>query len=608
MDPNLITSTENLSDSPIKRDLLGFDRFVEVISSRISRNSDNSPLTIGIYGEWGSGKTSFLRLVDISLRSRNIHSIWFNAWKYSDEKDLRAALLQTVLTQMQVQGSIWKRAWRHVLLGATIVDIRKGLGGLLVALLNWFVRLFVIVLSLLIVFVWTPQEIESVLGAAFNTPIVQLTPLKYLVNTNIIKALLALVAIYAAKPETIFNLFNQKANFNLSSFIQTNSYRNKITSLAEFSDEFSRLVRIAGKPVVVMIDDLDRCLPEKAVEILETIKLFLDSEGCVFILALDRDIMERAIAVKYKELPILHQPIASNPLMSTAAMAENYVEKILNLSFTLPPISDSGFRNFLKRITSDRDVLGCIDVFATGLPRNPRKAKRIIRVFLFLRDLVSVDINEGRMRPSLIAKMVIIQNQYRNIYSDIVAENELLEYLEYRSRNHNINSDTANDRLHNKELDSRSQRLLAEKPELRKLLLQQIDSQDHFAGILIEQYIFLVKPVIDSPESTFDDKIAETRTNWRLSFQNWLVGLPSISRASENPPANKLTSVDIINAVAATRRGEMKPSELAPIVVKTLNAGVLPMNTAKNILGEFGYVIQKSSDENGGYVATKTTT
>lgn len=50
---------------------------------------------------------------------------------------------------------------------------------------------------------------------------------------------------------------------------------------------------------MVFIDDLDRCLPDRAVEVLEAIKLFLDVEGCVFFIAVDRDVIERVVRVQY---------------------------------------------------------------------------------------------------------------------------------------------------------------------------------------------------------------------------------------------------------------------------------------------------------------------
>ena len=50
------------------------------------------------------------------------------------------------------------------------------------------------------------------------------------------------------------------------------------------------------------MDDLDRCLPGKAVEVLEAIKLFVDAENCMFLLGLDQEVIARGMEMKYKDL------------------------------------------------------------------------------------------------------------------------------------------------------------------------------------------------------------------------------------------------------------------------------------------------------------------
>ena len=52
----------------------------------------------------------------------------------------------------------------------------------------------------------------------------------------------------------------------------------------------------------MFVDDLDRCLPEKAIGVLEAIKLFLDVENCIFMLGLDQEVIARSVEMKYKEL------------------------------------------------------------------------------------------------------------------------------------------------------------------------------------------------------------------------------------------------------------------------------------------------------------------
>jgi hypothetical protein len=70
-------------DTPTALDLLGYEGFARVIASRIlSLHLDETPLTVGVFGEWGSGKTSFLKMVDAALSDVQLRPIWFQAWKY----------------------------------------------------------------------------------------------------------------------------------------------------------------------------------------------------------------------------------------------------------------------------------------------------------------------------------------------------------------------------------------------------------------------------------------------------------------------------------------------------------------------------------------------
>jgi HEAT repeat protein/predicted KAP-like P-loop ATPase len=92
-----------LSDRETTRDVLGFKLYVDslynvVLSPRIT------PFTIGIYGKWGTGKTSLMKMLKEKLdKKNNIKTVWFNAWKFEKEKDMWVALIQTLLNEIEVK-------------------------------------------------------------------------------------------------------------------------------------------------------------------------------------------------------------------------------------------------------------------------------------------------------------------------------------------------------------------------------------------------------------------------------------------------------------------------------------------------------------------------
>ena len=60
-----------------------------------------TPLTIGVFGEWGSGKTSLMRLTENELNKQKIKTVWFNAWKFDKAYDLRVALIHAILKEIE---------------------------------------------------------------------------------------------------------------------------------------------------------------------------------------------------------------------------------------------------------------------------------------------------------------------------------------------------------------------------------------------------------------------------------------------------------------------------------------------------------------------------
>jgi hypothetical protein len=146
--------------------------------------------------------------------------------------------------------------------------------------------------------------------------------------------------------------------------------------------------------IVILIDDLDRCMPDTAVHLLEKIKHFLAVDGCVFVLGINPQVIERGIKIKYRGLDV---------------DGREYLEKILNHSFYLPEPELSSVRKFAAN-----ELLGLIVdqaernkheqtayVFGGVLQdcrfANPRKIKRILNRFLlflnrFEQDLLRYDI------------------------------------------------------------------------------------------------------------------------------------------------------------------------------------------------------------------------
>ena len=115
----------------------------------------------------------------------------------------------------------------------------------------------------------------------------------------------------------------------------------------EFGDLVARYIVAKGERLVVFVDDLDRCLPEKAIEVLEAIKLFLDVKGCIFLLGLDQEVVTRGIKVKYRDFAVDEGAESQKKIQIDGAA---YLEKIIQLPFRLPKIEPRAMQPFVSQL------------------------------------------------------------------------------------------------------------------------------------------------------------------------------------------------------------------------------------------------------------------
>ena len=117
---------------------------------------------------------------------------------------------------------------------------------------------------------------------------------------------------------------------------------------------------------MVFIDDLDRCLPAKAVQVLEAVKLFLDKPGCVFVLGADTRVTQAAVTKYYTNEGV------------TGENASDYLEKIIQLRFDLPPVPDDEMGRYVETQSGDPELAKHWQVISAGAELNPRKVKTFL--------------------------------------------------------------------------------------------------------------------------------------------------------------------------------------------------------------------------------------
>ncbi|HDQ71623.1 MAG TPA: hypothetical protein ENN19_05935 [Chloroflexi bacterium] len=392
------------TDQPIRggeHDRLNFLHYADVLTEVVL--TADTPITIGIFGPWGSGKTSLMRLVAERLLDQRTSEhrwaqvVWFNAWQYErDEGALWRALLLRILEALESDRLSDEDAkqvadWRTRL----YTDVqRTEMGSVKV---DW------------------PKLGKGALSLGFS---LMPTPGTLLELGKMLQGEMGTL-------EDIASAFQRE---------RTDIYRRQLTLLEEFQGGFAHLIReyvwSRNGLLVVVIDDLDRCMPKRAVEVLEAIKLFLDVEGCVFFIAVDREVIERVVRAQYAG----YRTDDGDDTIPIAG--QSYLEKIVQLPFYLPPLEDDQIASFIEQHDPCLPP-GCRDIFATALAPNPRIVKRTLNIFRLLLKLAEHRIAAGLMEPveaALLAKMVVVQARYHDLYRDLLEYPNLIQDLEVAAR------------------------------------------------------------------------------------------------------------------------------------------------------------------------------
>lgn len=418
-------------------DHLSFDEYCQVMTT-IALSAD-TPLTVGVFGPWGSGKTSLLRLVQEALQQEQSQplTVWFNAWKYDKEDALwRALIIQVLNTFRPELKAEAKPAPAHALqidkpapqppLSSEQEQLNRRLDDLEASLYRVVEREEIGGVRV----DWEKLLKGSVLGLTHLS--LSALPGVGLVLSKMMEE--AGKSVSGSDLNTIFDAIQRE---------RRKIYREHIRSLEQFQHNFEALVQDEvikkNRRLVVFIDDLDRCLPEKAIEVLEALKLFLDAPGCVFFLGADREVIQRGIRVKYKDF-LLDSDDAKTADRRIPIAGDNYLEKIVQLPFHLLPLDEKRVTDFIDRSGVDLSP-GCAAIFAAGLEANPRKVKRALNIFRLLRQLAGLRQKEFEVegqpveiKPQLLAKIVVIQSRYSDLYQDLVEFPTLLQELERYAR------------------------------------------------------------------------------------------------------------------------------------------------------------------------------
>ncbi|WOB70746.1 SUMF1/EgtB/PvdO family nonheme iron enzyme [Microcystis aeruginosa] len=367
--PESIRNT-SVSDQATNNDALGFEPYVIAIAEFLLHEQTQPPLTLSVEGEWGSGKSSFMKMLEEYLRKKGGRTVWFNAWRHDKAESVWAAFALSFIKQISTPKN-WRDLPRIILgyfkLQLLRFNLEKGLFELIKALP---LIIFVICASIAIPFILIIYGVEGIneLIRATTSQDVFWSKINSVVKLLFTAVGLTLsgAGIFAGIKSLLrnFQRLLQNPKNNLIKYIEAPDYKKQSAFVEEFHEDFAKIVDayIGNDRVYVFIDDLDRCEHPKSADLMQAINLMIaDDPSVVFILGMDREKVAASLAVKYenilKYLPsetteIDPDILARRSANKGLAYGYTFIEKFVQLPFLVPQPSQSDFERFLTQLAT----------------------------------------------------------------------------------------------------------------------------------------------------------------------------------------------------------------------------------------------------------------
>ena len=284
-----------LTDNETKVDLLNNEAIAATIIGLLRERPDH-PVTIGVHGDWGAGKSSILEMIEAGLAGKDeVLCLKFNGWRFQGFEDAKIALIEGIVTSLVEKRPALQKAAdtvKDVFERIDWLKVAKKAGGLA---LTAFTGLP------------TPDQITIIVGALEGA---------------------------LANPGQIATKENLTAAIDGAKSVLKSAKTKSVPKEVEaFRKAFDKLLKDAGiAQLVVLIDDLDRCLPDTAIETLEAVRLFVFTARTAFVVAADEAMIEYAVRKHFPDLPDTTGP---------RDYARNYLEKLIQVPFRIPALGET---------------------------------------------------------------------------------------------------------------------------------------------------------------------------------------------------------------------------------------------------------------------------
>jgi len=368
--------TINDLNNPFKDDALNREEYATVLMQFFSNTEES--LTLAINSGWGTGKTTFIIMLQQLLENKEFPTILFNAWENDYSDNALVSLIGEIISKIKEE-----KHNNHIMEEKITKQIVED-GAKLIKSIPHFIKLL------------TANQID-------------------------------LKNLEKIQDEFSYSLAKNK-------LLEYTENKKDITQFKKHLQEYVRTITNLGtdkfKPLIFFIDELDRCRPNFTIELLEKLKHIFDIEGVIFVLSIDKIELEKTIKVIYGDIEIdgyLRKFIDFTYRLPTPSIEEfcNYL------------IQSYGFEERFNEVTTEDDnwakdeITKTMSAFSKAFNFSLRKIEQCFSQLSIV--LKTID-KQSDYFPIYTSFLICLNNYNEKVYYEFVHkekdDNAILELLE----------------------------------------------------------------------------------------------------------------------------------------------------------------------------------
>ncbi len=365
------------TDNETKIDLIGFKVHADLIRNVVT-DEKVLPTVLGVFGDWGGGKSSIMQMLQQELETDvrykdDVVCLYFNGWMFEGYEDAKTALLTSILKELKNNERFKDKIKDQVddlLERVNYMEILK-MGGK--AIWKYVIPILVTVLSGGTI----PAIIPVLLGSILNEK--------------------------SGEKEKDEESKKEKDSFDFSKILK-DSKKSDLLEIRKFREDFGKMLdKTEIQSLVILIDDLDRCLPERIIETLEAIKLFVLVPKTAFVIGADRRIVEHAISTRYvnEQYERLNSFRFDTDKSKVEALTliTDYLEKLIQIPYQLPRLSPSEIETYINLLACQKYLREDEDKAAVLKDWESKRSRNFYSAYDF--DSIKAVLGGGKINPEL---------------------------------------------------------------------------------------------------------------------------------------------------------------------------------------------------------------